>query len=419
MSPGIISQVNHFPLNPCLLLEEPKLRQIAKALSWKQFRIKKHNMKALSSLRIHFEPPADFTLTLEKDLNVKLALLDIHICHIYSKEIHAELQNSSLFLSLKPTFHQEVSSKPKIYLTSVRYSPLPLPLLCPDSSHRHLLIDWPSPARLSQQPPDWTVPSSTLDSCNLLSAEQLKKSPKNRNQLVSLPSEKSSAASHCTQNKIPTPPLGLQDFPSFHLKPLSSHNAPGASISSQLLEWTQPLPASRTLCLSFPLPQILCPDSVYRTPPYLSALFLWRSSPMTFSKIIHPCTPLYHPLAFYLVYFLHRTNNKCCLFHFFVIHSFKEIYTQPLFCGRSGPPARCGRFTVIKKTATAPPSLGKESIERDSFLKNNNTCNLKTGKVRSVMYRVPWDLKLEKFGLVRESIPKKIKNDLRVSAGKG
>lgn len=103
-----------------------------------------------------------------------------------------------LFLRLKPTFHQEVSSKPKIYLTSVRYSPLPLPLLCPDSSHRHLLIDWPSPARLSQQPPDWTVPSSTLDSRNLPSAEQLKKPPKNRNQLVSLPSEKSSAASHCT-----------------------------------------------------------------------------------------------------------------------------------------------------------------------------------------------------------------------------
>ena len=110
-SPANVSW-DHLPNKPLplkslsagLLLEEPKLRQIAKALSWKQFRTKKHNMKPLSSLRIHFEPPADFILTLEKDLNVKLALLDINICHIYSKEIHTELQNSSLFLSLKSTF---------------------------------------------------------------------------------------------------------------------------------------------------------------------------------------------------------------------------------------------------------------------------------------------------------------------------
>lgn len=55
-------------LSDYLLQEKLKLRQIAKALSGNQFRTKKHNVKLLSSLRIHSELPANFTLILENDL---------------------------------------------------------------------------------------------------------------------------------------------------------------------------------------------------------------------------------------------------------------------------------------------------------------------------------------------------------------
>lgn len=55
-------------LSDYLLQEKLKLRQIAKALSENQFRTKKHNVKLLSSLRIHSELPANFTLILENDL---------------------------------------------------------------------------------------------------------------------------------------------------------------------------------------------------------------------------------------------------------------------------------------------------------------------------------------------------------------
>lgn len=35
------------------------------------------------------------------------------------------------------------------------------------------------------------------------------------------------------------------------------------------------------------------------------------------------------------------------------------------------------------------------------------------------MSKVPPELKLDKFGLVREGLPRKVKNELRICAGKG
>lgn len=70
------------------------------------------------------------------------------------------------------------------------------------------------------------------------------------------------------------------------------------------------------------------------------------------------------------------------------------------------------------KTAMAPSSLGKESSEIDSC-STGNIHNFKAGNVESIMSWVPPELKLDTFGLARKGIPKEVKKDLRVCAGKG
>ena len=173
--------------------------------------------------------------------------LEIDICPIYSKEIHTKLQRTSF-------------SQPQAYcpwrhgfwlqnISCIHDRSFPLPLL------------WSPP---STSPVRQTICCQTVmlasrmahpcfDTCPFQSILQIA-----TKEII----WKQASFPLGNLQQLPTaPPLGLQDYSSFLLKPLSSSltmlQEPVSSVPSM-----DPAPPSlQVLCLLFPVPPILCSDS--------------------------------------------------------------------------------------------------------------------------------------------------------------
>lgn len=164
--------------------------------------------------------------------------------------------------------------------------------------------------------------------------------------------------------KCQLPLLVHKTSPAFTLSHCPLHSQCSGNLSSSWFqEWTQLLPASRSLCLLSPLPQVLCPDSLYvcfllifQSPFSEGVLQLPHLKPST--HVPHCIIVLHFSLFISFIEPITGMLPFLCL----LVHS-KKMYTQSLYV--PGPIPLPGVEGIQPSITDIVPSssLGKESSE--------------------------------------------------------
>lgn len=134
--------------------------------------------------------------------------------------------------------------------------------------------------------------------------------------------------------KSQCPLLAHKTSPAFTLSHCPLHSQQSGSLSSS--EWTQLLPASRSLCLLFPRPRVLCLDSLY-----VCFLLIFQSP---FSEGVlqlpHLKSPTHTPhyiIVLHCSLFISFIESIRGVLPFVYLFIQKNVYSTPI-CARPSPP---------------------------------------------------------------------------------